>query len=110
MTKDTERAFVIIYAEYLRRRSFGTAKYEAMCFEGAKIYAIDAFKNWHPGDIDYCLQELRKSGYVKIDIIGDVALQEAGIEYMEKKPRDYFAGFTGIIKDLLSLVATFLSI
>lgn len=110
MTKDTEKAFVIIYSEYLRRRSFGTAKNQAVQFEDSKINAIDAFKNWHPADISYCLQELRKCGYVKIDIMGDVTLQESGIEYIESKPKEYFSAFAGIIKDLLGLVSIFLPI
>lgn len=110
MTRDTEKAFVIIYSEYLRRRSFGTAKNQAVQFEDSKLKAIDAFASWNPEDIRYSLQELRKLGYVKIDILGDVTLQEPGIEYMESKPREYFSAFGGIVKDLLSLISGFLPI
>ena len=110
MTKDTERAFVIIYSEYLRRRSFGTAKNQAVRFESAKLYAIDAFSEWNPEDIRYCLQELRKLNYIKMDIIGDVTLQEHGIEYMENKPMEYFSSFAGIVKGLAELIAAFLPI
>lgn len=110
MTKDTEKAFVIIYSEYLRRRSFGTAKYQAVRFEGSKLSAIDAFSSWHPEDIRYSLQELRKLGFVKIDIIGDVALQESGISYMERRPREYFSAFAGIVKGIAELVAAFLPV
>ena len=107
MTKDTELAFVIIFSEYKRRRNFGTAKYEAVRFEGNKLNAIDAFSNWHIEDIRYSLQELRKLGYVKLDILGEVTLQEAGIEYMENKPSEFFKSFSSIISDILSLVASF---
>lgn len=107
MTKDTELAFVIIFSEYKRRRSFGTAKYEAVQFESTKLKAIDAFSDWHPADISYCLQELKKSGYVRIDILGDVTLQEPGIEYMENKPKEFFEAFTGKIAGLLSIIGTF---
>lgn len=107
MTKDTEKAFVIIYAEYLRRRNFGTAKNQAVRFENSKLRSIEAFSNWDPEDIRYCLHELRKLGYIKQDIIGDVTLQESGIEYMENKPKEYFQCFAGAIKDLLSIVGTF---
>ena len=110
MTKDTEKAFVIIYSEYLRRRSFGTAKNQAVRFESEKLRAIEAFSNWIPEDIRYCLQELRKIGFVKIDIIGDVTLQELGIEYIESKPREYFLAFAGIVKGIAELVAAFLSV
>lgn len=108
MTRDTEKAFVIIYSEYLRRRSFGTAKYQAVRFEGSKIKAIDAFSSWHPEDIRYSLQELRKLGFVKIDIIGDVTLQESGISFMESKPQEYFSAFSGIVKGIVELIAAFL--
>ena len=108
MTRDTEKAFVIIYAEYLRRRSFGTAKNQAVLFEDSKIHAIDAFSNWNPDDIRYCLQELRGLGFVKMDILGDVTLQESGIEYMEGKPNEYFSAFFGIVKGLAEVVSVFL--
>ena len=107
MTRDTEKAFVIIYAEYLHRRSFGTAKYEAVRFQSAKLRAIEAFSTWDSEDIRYCLNELRKLGYVKLDIIGDMTLQESGIEYMENKPGDYFKMFVNVVKDLIPLVSVF---
>lgn len=105
MTKDTEKAFVIIYSEYLRRRRYGTAKNQAVRFEDSKIRAIDAFSNWDSEDISYSLQELKQGGYIDVDIIGDVELLKEGIQYMENKPNEYFNTFSNIIKDLLSLVA-----
>lgn len=108
MTKDTEKAFVIVYSEYLRRRSFGTAKCEAVRFDDSKIRAIDGFSKWNPADINYCLHELKNLGYIKMDIIGNVTLTEAGIEFMENKPKEYFTNFTGAVKDLLTLIAAFL--
>jgi len=108
MTKDTEKAFVILYSEYLRRRSFRTAKNQAVRFEDSKLKAIDAFSSWNPSDIRYSLQELRKLGYLKIDIVGDVELLERGIEYMENKPKEYFATFAGIINGLAELISIFL--
>lgn len=108
MTKDTEKAFVIIYSEYLRRRSFGTAKNQAVQFESAKLKAIDAFSKWNPDDIRYCLQELCKLNYLKMDILGELTLQEAGIEYMESKPMEYFSAFAGVVKGIAELIAAFL--
>lgn len=104
MTKDMEKAFVIVYSEYLRRRSFGTAKCEAVQFDEAKLRAIEAFSTWNPADIEYCLHNLEDLGFIKEDIIGNVTLTEAGIEYMENKPKEFFSDFTGTVKDLLSLV------
>lgn len=108
MTKDTEKAFVILYSEYLRRRSFGTAKSQAAEFEDSKLRAIEAFSNWNPADVGYCLQELQKLGYVQTDILGNVTLQEPGIEYMENKPEEYFSKFAGIVKGIAELIALFL--
>lgn len=108
MTRDTEKAFVILYSEYLRRRSFGTAKNQAVCFEDSKLRAIDAFSKWNPSDIGYSLQELRKFGYLRIDILGNVELLEPGIEYMESKPKEYFQSFAGLVKGIAELIAAFL--
>lgn len=109
MTKETEKAFVIIYAEYLRRRRFGTPRDQATQFDSSKLSAIDAFSKWNPSDIQSCLSELRKLGYVRIDILGDLTLQESGIEYMESKPNEYFSAFFGIVKGLAEVVSYFLS-
>lgn len=107
MTKDTEKAFVILYSEYLRRRSFGTAMQQAVWFEDAKIKKIDAFSSWNPQDISYCLRELGRLGFVKIDILGDVEIQEQGIMYMEQKPKEYFSTFTGVVRGLIDLISAF---
>ena len=37
-----------------------------------------------------CFSELKAAGYVKVDILGDVTLNESGIEYMENKPKEFF--------------------
>ena len=108
MTKDAEKAFVILYSEYLRRRSFGTAKNQAVFFEDAKLMKIDAFSTWNPEDIGYSLQELKKCGYINLNIIGDVEILKFGIEYMESKPKDYFSAFAGIVKGIIDLISAFL--
>ena len=108
MTKETEKAFVILYSEYLRRRSFGTAKNQAVQFEDAKLMKIDAFSNWNPSDIHYSLQELKKNGYINLNICGDVEILKSGIEYMESKPKVYFSSFAGIIKGIIDLISAFL--
>lgn len=105
MTKDTEKAFVIIYSEYLRRRNIGTAKNQAVRFEDSKLRAIDAFSSWDPEDIHYSLQELLQCGYIKMNILGDVEILRDGIKYMEDKPSDYFNAFANIVKDLIALIS-----
>lgn len=71
----------------------------------AKMHsAIEAFSKWNPADIKLCLRELKNLGFIESDILGNITLTEAGIEYMESKPKEYFTRFAGAVKDLLSLV------
>ena len=102
MTKETEKAFKILYCEYKRRRKAGSSKATAMEFEDGTITTISAFQKWLPEDVRYALQELKAVGYVKIDIIGDVTLTESGIEFMENKPKEFFSDLTGLF-DLVTL-------
>lgn len=106
MTKETEKAFAILYCEYKRRRSFGTAKQEAVFFESTKATKINAFSTWNPADISYAMRELKAAGYVKIDILGDVTLLESGIEYMENKPKEFF-GIVSNFFDLVTILGSF---
>lgn len=106
MTKDTEKAFVILYSEYLRRRNSGTAKNQAVRFEDIELRSIKAFSDWDSEDIRYSLRELKQIGYIKMDILGDVELLRDGIEYMENKPNEYFSTFANLVKDLISLVTS----
>lgn len=92
MTKETEKAFQILYCEYKRRRKSGLPKQDAVCFEDAAIGAIAAFSKWLPADISYAMQELKNADFINIDILGDVELLESGIEFMEAKPKDFFRG------------------
>ena len=108
MTKDTEKAFVILYSEYLRRRSFGTAKNQAVRFEDSKLRAIDAFSDWDSEDIRYSLEELKEHGYVSTNILGDVEILRDGIKYMESKPKEFFSAFSGTAKGIAALIAAFL--
>ena len=96
MTKDTEKALVILYCEYKRRRGFGTSKAEDVHFEEAKMRNIEAFSDWNYADISYAMQQLRAAGYVKLNILGDVTLTESAIEYIEAKPKEYFDTFLKI--------------
>ena len=104
MTKDTEKALVVLYCEYRHRVKLGISKRNAIEFEDAKIAQIDAFSDWHKDDIDFALRQLHSNGYVKLDICGNAKLTEEGITYMENKPKEYFDAFVGIVKDIISLI------
>lgn len=92
MTRETEKAFKILYCEYKRRRKSGASKQDAVCFEDATLGSIKAFSKWLPADISYAMQELNKSKYISMNIWGDVELLESGIEFMEAKPKEFFQG------------------
>lgn len=108
MTKDTEKALVILYSEYKRRCSFGTPISDAAYFEEAKLYAIANFSTWQRKSIDYCVSQLQISGYLKVNIMGDVTLLGEGIAFVEEKPKEYFDKFIEITKDILSLIPNLL--
>lgn len=103
MTKETEKAFKILYCEYKHRRKSGIPKSTAMEFEDGCIQRLSAFQSWLADDIGHALQELKKAGYVKIFIYGDCALTEAGLEFMENKPKEFFAEL-GNLFDLVGLL------
>lgn len=108
MTRDTEKVFVIIYSEYLRRRSFGTAKNQAVRFEDSKLRAIEAFSDLDSEDIRYSLEELKECGYISMDILGDIEILRSGSKYMESKPKEFFSAFAGTIKGIVELIGAFL--
>ena len=107
MTKDTEKALVVLYCEYKRRLRRGISKRDAIEFEDTKITHIDAFLDWNKSDITFALNQLHSYGYVKLNIWGDAQLTEDGIAYIENKPKEYFDAFVGIVKDILSLITAF---
>lgn len=102
MTKETEKAFKILYCEYKHRRKSGCSKATAMEFEDGTIQKMSAFRKWLPEDISYALQELKAAGYVKLFIYGDCTLTEAGLEFMENKPKEFFSELGGLF-DLVGL-------
>lgn len=106
LTKDTEKAFKIIYCEYRRLRKSGFAKQDAQKFDDGKIPEISAFSNWLAPDIDSAIKELKSSDYLKEDIIGDITITDEGIKYMENKPKEFFNDLSALF-DLASLFLPF---
>ncbi len=103
MTKETEKAFKILFCEYKRRRKDGSSKQEALHFEDGSVEKIKAFSKWQAADISYAMQELKSANYIRIDILGDIDLCESGIEFMEEKPKEFFSELGGLF-DLISLI------
>lgn len=102
MTKETEKAFKILYCEYKRRRKSGDSKRSAISFGAGSIEKIEAFSKWNHDDIGYALKELKNAGFIKIFLYGDIELTETGIKFMEDKPKEFFEGLSSFF-DLVGL-------
>ena len=101
-SSETLMAFKIIYCEYKRRRSVGFTKPDSIKFKDGEIYQIAAFKKWLQPDVDYAIHELVTVKYLKKNILGDIQLTEAGIAYMQNKPRQFFEDLSKLF-DLASI-------
>ena len=108
MTNDAEKALIIIYCQYKKRLSLGTNEEDAIYFENAKLQNIDSFSDWGSGKLNLSLQELKKLGYIFMNIWDDVTLLPSGIAFMQSKTKQYFSSFVGIIKNLSDILALFL--
>lgn len=102
LTRDSEKAFKIIFCEYKRLRKAGFTKDDSRQFKSGSIYKIDAFSNWLRPDIDSALREIESAGFIKENIIGDITISNEGIKYMEDKPKEFFGELSGLF-DLVSL-------
>ena len=107
MSKDTEKAFVILYCEYKRLRKAGYAKEDAIEFCGHDVYQLPAFHEWHRSDICLALDELVALGFVKTNILDDVSLTPSGIEFMEQKPSEYFKQILPTVGSLVEIISFF---
>lgn len=104
LTKDSEKAFKIIYCEYKRLRKAGFSKSDARQFEDGSIYKISAFSEWLRPDIKSAIEELESANFISENILGDITITDCGIKYMEDKPREFFNDLSG----LFNLVSLFL--
>lgn len=104
LTKDTEKAFKIIFCEYKRLRKAGYSKTDSIEFKDNTLYKIPAFHDWNRLDIKTALSELKEAKYISENIIGDLKITKDGIEYMESKPKEFFED----IKTLFDLASLFI--
>lgn len=102
MTKETEKAFKIIYCEYKRRRKVGFTKNDSIKFTDKELCSLPAFSDWLHPDVSSAMVELKSLHFVKANILGDYFLENVAIEYMENKPREYFQNLSSLF-DILSL-------
>ena len=110
MTKETEKALIIIYCQYKKRLGYGTNEEDARYFEDAKLRNIDNFSDWSPSKLKLSIQQLKKEGYIFMNIWDDIRLLDKGIEYVESKPKEYFDIFINAISGLASVVSSLFSV
>ena len=90
MTKETEKAFKILYCEYKRRRKSGFTRENSIKFTGNELLNLPAFSDWLRPDIRSAMAELASLHFIKENIIGDYFLENSAIEYMDSKPKEVF--------------------
>ena len=109
MTKDAEKSLIIIYCQYKKRLKLGTDEEDARYFEDAKLRNIDDFSDWNLSKLNLSIQQLKKLGYISVNIWDDVKLLDEGIEYIESRPKEYFDSFINAISGLTSVISALFS-
>lgn len=104
LTKDSLKAFKIIYCEFKKRRKAGFTKEDSRLFCDGEIDSLPSFSNWLKPDISSAIQELKSAQFVKENILGDITLTDAGIIFMENKPKEFFDDLKTLF-DIVSLFA-----
>lgn len=110
MTRDTEKALIIIYCQYKKRLGFGTSEEDARYFEDTKLRNIENFSDWNYSKLKLSIQQLNRMGYIFVNIWDDVRLLDEGIEYVESKPKEYFDSFINVISGLASVISSLFSV
>lgn len=96
LTKDAKKSIAVIYKSYLDRIKAGETKKQAAFFDNGKSDQAELISS-----VRKDVPELKKVGFVKIDVLGGLELQSAAIIYMENLAPE-------TIKEWLSFVANFI--
>lgn len=89
LTKSAKKSLATLYKEYCQRIDNGQKKAQAVCFE-----------NW-PDDIIENKTELKRAGFITVDILGDIELTDKAIIYMENKTVDAIKEWLSIGSQLI---------
>lgn len=103
ITKDSLKAFKIIYCEFKKRRKTGFTKEDSRFFRDGEIDSLSSFSDWLKPDISSAIQELKSAKFIKENIMGDITLTDDGIIFMESKPKEFFDD----LKTLFDIVSLF---
>ena len=104
LTKDTLKAFKIVYCEFKRRRKAGFTKIDSSSFSDGEMKTLSAFSAWKKPDLETALDELKNAKYLKEDVIGNITITDSGLLFMEDKSKEFFND----LKDLFDIVSLFI--
>lgn len=79
LTKITNKFAVTLYKQYLESIKSGIPRTTAIEFNNLSL------PDFSDDDIDYCIDEMKKHRYIKVDILGNITLQPNFIYYMENR-------------------------
>ena len=85
MTKDADKMLCCLYREYLNRINAGSSKTSARKFTTEYIDSDKILSEWHPDDVYTVRNELKRTGYLNVNIIGNFEFSDEGITYMENR-------------------------
>lgn len=89
LTKSAKKSLATLYKEYCQRLKAGQKKSQAVSFENCN------------SSITENQTELKRAGFIHVDILGNIKLTDKAIIYMENKTAD-------TIKEWLSFSAQFI--
>ena len=101
--KDGDKLLCIAYKSFLERRKQGFSKSDA-AFEDGYFSSDTYLSKWNEDDIDDTLNQLRKEGMVKCDIIGNFSITEEGLGYMESRFKDRLDSIIDYISKLTQII------
>ena len=102
--KDGDKLLSIAYKSFLERRKQGFSKSDAAFFEDGYCSSNPYLSKWNEDDIDDTLNQLRKEGMVKCDIIGNFSITEEGLGYMESRFKDRLDSIIDYISKLTQII------
>lgn len=104
LTKDADKMLCEIYAAYLERRKSGVPKALSKSFYDQNQWPEKYSASWHEADARETLRELRRAGFLKLDICGGFALQDEAIIYMENRFKNGLSDVLGFLGKVIPAI------
>lgn len=101
LTKETQKLICLVYKEYLERRKNGFSRDNSAFFRFNFAKDIPQLLKYNPDDIESCLTELSKKGYVKKYVDGGFKLESKGIVMMENRFKNGIKEIVSFIKQIV---------